>query len=109
MLNRLVKERMFTGYKKSIAPALNPVFAIAMALTFAACGGAGTGGGNLSISSNSPVIAVSPSAVGFGSQVIGSSKSSNLILKNTGRSNLTVSNLVVAGTGFSLANSTLPL
>jgi hypothetical protein len=100
---------MSTDNKESIARVLSLAFAIGIVLTFTACGGAGAGGGSRSIVSNSPVLAVAPSNIAFGSQIVGSSTSLDLTLSNTGQANLTVSNLAVTGTGFLLANSSLPL
>src|SRR5215472_2021564 len=55
------------------------------------------------------LLAASPSAMGFGSVSIGSSRTTSTTLTNSGGSNLTISQATAAGSGFSLSGLTLPL
>ena len=54
-------------------------------------------------------LALSSSNLNFGSVQIGSSKTVSVALTNTGKTNLTIAQATVTGTGFSFAGSTLPI
>jgi hypothetical protein len=54
-------------------------------------------------------VAVNPSPVNFSSVQIGSSMSQSAVLSNTGSSNLTISQMTVSGTGFSISGLGMPL
>lgn len=50
-------------------------------------------------------LTASPTNVSFGSAAVGSSNSKQVIVKNTGNTNASISSVAVAGTGFSLSGS----
>lgn len=54
-------------------------------------------------------LAANPSTVSFGSVQISNSASQSVVLSNTGGRNLTISQAVVSGTGFSISGLTIPL
>ncbi len=50
-------------------------------------------------------LTVSPTSVSFGSAAVGTANSKQVIVKNTGNTNASISSVAVAGTGFSLSGS----
>jgi hypothetical protein len=54
-------------------------------------------------------LVVNPATVNFGSVPIGSSVSQSVVANNTGRSNLTISQATITGTGFSMSGLGTPL
>ncbi len=50
-------------------------------------------------------LTASPTSVSFGSATVGSSNSKQVVVKNTGNTNASISSVAVAGTGFSLSGS----
>jgi hypothetical protein len=59
--------------------------------------------------SSTPVIAVNPTSINFGSVGVGQSAGQAVSITNTGSGTLTVSNIAVAGSSFSINGATLPM
>jgi len=87
--------------------------ALAALLTFAGCGITGnpnpstSGGGTPSTSS--PVIRVTPSPASFGNVNVGSSAPQSMSVSNPGTADLTITNVVTSGAGFSISGLSVPL
>src|ERR1035437_6211763 len=92
-------------------PSLVIAVAVAALLSFAGCAGmpgspsGNTGGG----ASNSPAISVTPSPVSFGNVAVGSNTSQPLRVSNPGSADLTITNIVASGAGFSISGLSVPL
>jgi hypothetical protein len=61
------------------------------------------------VSSQGPVISVNPASVGFGAVAVGQNVGQAMSITNTGSGTLTVSNIAVAGSSFSITGITLPI
>jgi len=87
--------------------------AVAALLSFAGCAGmtgspsGKTDGGTPA--SGSPVISVTPSPVSFGNVSVGSNTSQAMSVSNPGTANLTITNIVTSGAGFSISGLSVPL
>jgi hypothetical protein len=101
---------------------LNPSSQAALSVVFAPTS-AGSVTGSITITSNAtgspltialsgvgvqPGLSISPATYDFGSIVDGQTKSQNFTLTNTGSASLTVSQLSVSGTGYSVSGLTTP-
>jgi Abnormal spindle-like microcephaly-assoc'd, ASPM-SPD-2-Hydin len=88
--------------------------ALAALLSLAGCAGlvgnpsTKTGGGGTP-ASGSPVISVTPSPVSFGNISVGSSALQALSVSNPGAADLTITNIVTSGAGFSISGLSVPL
>jgi hypothetical protein len=60
------------------------------------------------VAAGQPKLSVGPSAIDFGSVLVGSKGTTNLVLTNAGNANLTVSSLTVAGTDFTINGISMP-
>jgi len=58
--------------------------------------------------SGDPLITVSPTALNFGTETVGSSVSQTVMIYNVGTSSLSVTQVAVTGSAFNVANVTLP-
>ncbi len=56
-----------------------------------------------------PAIQVNPTAINFGNDVVGTTLSQILIIKNTGTATLTISQITATGSSFSVSGFSLPL
>ena len=94
-------------------PRLAIVLAVAALLSFAGCVGiAGNPSGKTSSgtpASGSPVISVTPSPVGFGNVAVGSNTPQAMRVSNSGTADLTITNIVTSGAGFSISGLSVPL
>jgi len=115
-----------TGFTLSGLPVpetLNPGLGTTFAVQFAPTA-AGNASGSVSITSNAPnspatialsgtgiqaQIGASPSSVAFGNVVTGTNVSQPISISNGGNTTLTISQAIVAGTGFSTTGLTTPL
>ncbi|MBZ5501221.1 MAG: choice-of-anchor D domain-containing protein [Acidobacteriia bacterium] len=88
--------------------------ALAALLSLAGCAGLTgnpgpktSGGGTPG--TGSPVISVTPSPVSFGNVTVGSSAPQSMSVSNPGTADLTITNVVTSGTGFSISGLSVPL
>lgn len=84
---------------------------LALALSFVSCGGVtghtpgpGSGGGN-----GQPQLSTSPSSVSFGDVVVGTTNTLPITLTNSGNASLSVSRVMISGSGFSMIGILAPL
>ena len=55
------------------------------------------------------VLTANPTSVNFGTVLVGSQATQNIVLSNTGTANLTISTVTAGGTGYSASGLTLPM
>lgn len=109
----------------SLPASLNPGQNLSFSVQFAPTS-AGNASGSVvftnNMPANSPALALSgtavasnavltanPTTVSFGTVLVGSQGTQNIVLSNTGTANLTISTVTASGTGFSVSGSTLPI
>jgi hypothetical protein len=96
----------------SYLPTRWKTLAVVMALaTMVGCQGVSTGKSNLQSTPNPlpSTLSAAPGSVTFGNVQVGTTQSQSNTLSNTGGTSLTITKADVSGTGFSVADLTLPL
>lgn len=93
-------DKSFCGRARSCLVILAPTMALLGLLSFVSCAGGSRNG--------QPQLSTSLSRVSFGNVVIGTTNTQAITLTNSGNANLSISQVTISGSGFSITGVTTP-